>query len=139
MLSPRLTGWYGKRRDGEVLRPITPALQQIIKKVEETSGIRFTSVLLNLYRDGQDSVAWHRDHDKDFVANPTVASVSFGETGLFRMRHRTNKSIKPLSIPLPHGSFLLMGGAMQHAWEHEVPRTSRAVAPRINLTFRIVP
>jgi alkylated DNA repair dioxygenase AlkB len=138
LLSPRLTAWYGKRRSNNPSTPLTPTLLAIQEKVEDASGITFTSVLLNYYRDGQDSVAWHRDHDKDFVVNPTVGSVSFGETRLFRMRHLSDKSIPTLSIPLHHGSFLLMGGAMQHAWEHQVPKTTKPIAPRINLTFRIV-
>lgn len=139
MPCPRLTCWYGKRRSGEPPLALTPELLQIKEKVEAASGIAFTSVLLNLYRDGQDSVAWHRDHDRELVANPVVGSVSFGQTRPFQMRHRTDKSIAPISLPLHHGSFLLMGGAMQHAWEHRIPKTAQLVAPRINLTFRIAP
>lgn len=138
VLSPRLTCWYGKRRSGERPLPFTPELLAIKNKVESACGVSFTSVLLNLYRDGNDSVAWHRDHDKDFVTNPIVGSVSFGQTRPFQMRHRMDKTVPPLSIPLHHGSFLLMGGAMQHAWEHRIPKTTKLMTPRINLTFRIV-
>jgi alkylated DNA repair dioxygenase AlkB len=137
-LTPRLTAWYGKRRDNKPVRDLTSALQEIKLKVEEQSGIKFTSVLLNLYRSGQDSVSWHRDHDREFGPNPIVGSVSFGETRPFEIRHKFRKDLQKIRIPLNHGSFLLMAGPMQHFWEHQVPKTTKEIKPRINLTFRIV-
>lgn len=75
-MTPRLTAWYGKRLSNKGPTTLTPALQEIKNKVEAQSGINFTSVQLNLYRTGQDSVAWHRDHDREFGANPIIVSVS---------------------------------------------------------------
>ena len=138
-LVPRLSVWYGKDRDAsKPIRPVTPVLDTIKKRVEATTGVRFTSVLANLYRDGKDGVSWHRDHDRELGPRPIVASVSFGETRLFEIRHKFRKELDKISIPLTHGSLLLMGGKMQHYWEHQVPKTSRIIKPRINLTFRIV-
>ena len=136
--TPRLTAWYGKRRSGKPPMELTPTLQEIKAKIEETSGVQFTSVLLNYYRHGQDSVAWHRDKEKEFGANPIIGSVSFGETRPFDIRHVSRKDIEKIRIPLNHGSFLLMAGPMQHFWEHQVPKTAKLIQPRINLTFRIV-
>jgi alkylated DNA repair dioxygenase AlkB len=136
--TPRLTAWFGKRRGGEIENPVTPTLQTIKEKIELQTGIYFTSVLLNLYRTGQDSVSWHRDHEREYGNNPVIGSVSFGETRPFRIRHKFNKEVKQIEIPLNHGSFLLMAGAMQHFWEHQIPKTTRDIKPRINLTFRIV-
>lgn len=138
MKTPRLIAWYGKHRSGKPDTPLTPTLQDIKAKVEEHSGIKFTSVLLNLYRTGQDSVAWHRDHEREFGANPIIGSVSFGETRPFQIRHKFKRELKMMEIPLNHGSFLLMAGPMQHYWEHRIPKTTKAIKPRINLTFRIV-
>jgi alkylated DNA repair dioxygenase AlkB len=138
-LTPRMIVWYGKNRDPEKpVRPLTPTLESIKKRVEETSGISFTSVLVNLYRDGKDGVGWHRDHERELGPRPIVASVSFGETRPFEIRHKFNKQINKMRIPLHHGSFLLMGGLMQHFWEHQIPKTAKLIKPRINLTFRIV-
>jgi len=136
--TPRLTAWYGKRRGGESKSPDTPTLQTIREKVEKQTGIQFTSVLLNLYRTGQDSVAWHRDHEREYGKNPVIGSVSFGETRPFRIRHKFRKELEQIEIPLKHGSFLLMAGPMQHFWEHQIPKTAKDIKPRINLTFRIV-
>lgn len=139
-LTPRMTVWYGKRRkqSGKSVLPLTPTLETIRKKIEETSGIQFTSVLVNLYRDGKDGVGWHRDQDRELGPWPIVASVSFGETRPFEIRHKFRKELEKIRIPLHHGSFLLMGGTMQHYWEHQIPKTAKLIKPRINLTFRIV-
>jgi alkylated DNA repair dioxygenase AlkB len=138
-LTPRMTVWYGKRRTpGKPILPLTPTLELIKQKVEATTGIQFTSVLVNLYRDGKDGVGWHRDHERELGPRPIVASVSFGETRFFDIRHKFRKDLEKIRIPLNHGSFLLMGGAMQHYWEHQVPKTAKNIKPRINLTFRIV-
>jgi len=139
MPTPRLTAWYGKHRIHTVPEtPLTPILQEIKIKVEQTSGYHFTSVLLNLYRDGNDSVAWHRDNERELGPRPIVGSVSFGETRPFDIRHKFRKDLEKIRIPLHHGSFLLMGGTMQHFWEHQVPKTAKPIRPRINLTFRVI-
>lgn len=136
--TPRLTAWYGKKRSNNPILQFTPTLLAIKEKVEATSGYEFTSVLLNYYRHGQDSVSWHRDKEKEFGANPVIGSVSFGETRPFDIRHISRKDIDKIRIPLNHGSFLLMAGPMQHFWEHQIPKTAKEIKPRINLTFRIV-
>jgi alkylated DNA repair dioxygenase AlkB len=139
-LTPRMSVWYGKRREQSLKPelPLTPALTHIKQRVESETGIQFTSVLVNLYRDGNDSVAWHRDKDRASGPEPIVASVSFGETRAFETRHKFRKDLSKIRIPLHHGSLLLMAGSMQHYWEHQVPKTVKQVGPRINLTFRIV-
>lgn len=132
VLDPRLTAWYGKVSMNEW----TPTLLSIKSKVEAECCITFNSVLLNYYRDGNDSVAWHSDTLPSSGKHHPIASVTFGETRLFKVRHKNNKTTQ-LSIPLTHGSFLLMGEQMQYHYEHHVPKTARNVGPRINLTFRI--
>ena len=136
--TPRLTAWYGSHRGGEIVNPVTAVLEEIKQKVEKQSGLIFTSVLLNLYRTGTDSVSWHRDNEKEYGANPVIGSVSFGETRPFRIRHKFRKDLNTIEILLHHGSFLLMAGPMQHFWEHQIPKTKKEIKPRINLTFRVV-
>lgn len=140
---PRLTAWYGEpgksyAYSGIRLRPHawTPELRAIRRRIEEETREEFSSVLLNLYRTGRDSVSWHRDDEPELGRDPVIASVSFGATRVFRMRHATRRDLQRIDIPLGHGSLLLMRGSTQHHWEHAVPKTARPVGPRINLTFR---
>jgi len=130
---PRLTAFYGGA-DG---LPWTTDLLTIKQKVEAACGINFNRVLLNYYRDGNDSVAWHSDTLPADGKHHAIASVTFGDTRHFKVRHKSRKDIRQLDIPLTHGSFLLMGETMQYCYEHHVPKTSKKVGGRINLTFRI--
>jgi alkylated DNA repair dioxygenase AlkB len=143
--TPRLIAWYGDTDktyafSGTKLdpHPWTPALLQLKNKVEEAAGTSFNSVLLNLYRNGHDSVGWHRDNEKEFGPRPVIASVSFGETRPFHLRHKFQKEVPRLTLPLSHGSLLIMKGDTQHSWEHAIPKTTREIKPRINLTFRYI-
>lgn len=130
---PRLTAYYGGPRG----HAWTPLLLTLKSKVETACQITFDRVLLNYYRDGNDSVAWHSDTLPADGKHHAIASVTFGETRLFKVRHKKDKSLPQLDIPLTHGSLLLMGETMQDHYEHHVPKTSRKIGPRINLTFRI--
>jgi len=135
VLDPRLTAYYG----GERGHAWTPVLLEIKEKVEAQCGIQFNRVLLNYYRDGNDSVAWHADTLPSDGKHHAIASVTLGEARHFKVRHKKYPNDKELQadIPLKHGSFLLMGEDMQYFYEHHVPKTARPVGPRINLTFRI--
>lgn len=140
---PRLTAWYGDKDYGYSgitmqVHPWTDDLLFIKKRIEQQVNTIFTGVLLNYYRNGDDSVGWHADDENELGTNPVIASVSFGATRSFQLRHKTNKSLKKLNIPLSHGSLLVMQGTTQHFWEHQVPKTAKPMGPRINLTFRVV-
>ena len=138
--APRMISWYGDTSRAErKSNPNWPLeLLQIRERVEQETRIGFNAVLLNLYRDGSDGVGWHSDKTSSSNKNMNIASVTFGETRLFRLRHKTLKNIPPVEIPLYHGTFLLMSGSTNTYWEHQVPKTAREVLPRINLTFRQV-
>ena len=143
--TPRLTAWYGDPQTAYTFSgskwepyPWNADLLFVREKVEKATGASFNSVLLNLYRNGSDSVGWHRDNEKEFGRDPVIASVSFGETRPFQVRHKFRKELAKVEIPLTHGSLLLMAGSMQHYWEHQVPKTAKPIHPRINLTFRFV-
>jgi len=130
---PRLIAYYGGRNGYAWTAP----LLEIKECVEDHCKIRFDRVLLNYYRNGEDSVAWHSDTlPADGVHHP-IASVTFGATRLFKVRHKIRKEDEQRQIPLTHGSLLLMGATMQDYYEHHVPKTSQQTGGRINLTFRI--
>jgi alkylated DNA repair dioxygenase AlkB len=141
---PRLTAWYGDagktyRYSGITVNPLpwTPTLLMIKERVEAVSSVRFNSVLLNYYRSERDSVAWHSDDEPELGTNPVIASVSFGATRKFQFKHKTDADLRA-SIDLTPGSLLLMAGATQHFWKHQIPKTTRPHGGRINLTFRVI-
>jgi alkylated DNA repair dioxygenase AlkB len=143
---PRLEAWYGDPEKSYAYSgirmeptPWTDELQEIKRSIEAKAAISFNSVLINYYRDGQDRVAWHSDDEKELGQNPVIGSVSFGAERIFKLRHKKYK-INNLKqrITLGNGSFLLMKGATQHHWMHEIPRTAKLIGPRINLTFRVI-
>lgn len=115
----------------------TPPHLEIKAAIERETGAVFNSVLLNLYRNGQDGVAWHSDDEPELGPEPVIASVSFGATRRFQLRHKTRKDLKH-EFALTHGSLLVMRGPTQQHWDHQVPKTARPVEPRINLTFRAI-
>lgn len=118
-------------------KPFSPAILEIKSRVEKKINQTFTSCLLNLYRNGQDSNGWHADNEKELGTNPIIASVSLGAERQFHMKHRTDKTQK-LKLNLAHGSLLVMSGSTQHHWLHQIPKTKKNVGERINLTFRII-
>jgi alkylated DNA repair dioxygenase AlkB len=136
---PRLTAWHGEAGyvySGIRLTPSpwNPPLLELKAVAEACAGQAFNSVLLNLYRDGRDSVSWHADNEPGLGRDPVIASISLGAVRRFQMRHRG--SSRRVSLDLPPGSCLVMAGSTQHHWLHQVPKTARPVGPRINLTFR---
>jgi alkylated DNA repair dioxygenase AlkB len=139
---PRLTALFGNEGKSYSYsnikmqpQPWIPLLQKIKSKVESVSDSDFTTVLLNQYRDGKDSNGWHADNEKELGQNPIIASVSFGAERMFQLKHNSISNAK-LNIVLEHGSLLLMKGTTQHFWKHQIPKTSKPISKRINLTFR---
>jgi len=98
-------------------------------------GEPFTTAGLCLYRDGQDSVAWHGDRigrSKDL--DTMVAILSVGAPRDLALRPRGGGS--SIRVPAGHGDLVVMGGSCQRTWDHCVPKTSRPVGPRISVQFR---
>lgn len=142
---PRLNAWYGDpgcryRYSGASFEPNlwTEALADIRERLSRRLGVTFNSVLANRYRDGKDSVAWHSDDEPELGRNPFIASVSFGATRRFVMKHKSRQDLQPIAVDLVHGSLLVMSGATQHHWVHQIPKTKKIVGERINLTFRYI-
>ena len=115
---------------------MTPLLNDVMNACALASGAEYNSVLVNLYRDGNDSVSWHSDNEEINGSEPTIASVSLGETRRFDLRHK--ESGETVRVDLEDGSLLVMSGLSQHCWVHQIAKTKSKVGPRINLTFRRV-
>eukprot|EP00045_Choanoeca_perplexa_P007045 m.61865 g.61865 ORF g.61865 m.61865 type:complete len:283 (-) comp13905_c0_seq1:349-1197(-) len=162
ILQPRLSAWYGDvaySYSGLSLQPAAfpPAVAQLADLLLARTGIRFNTVLANLYRSGKDSVAWHADDEPVLGQHPTIASLSFGATRRFQLTPKLAGGVEQpictcarsvectcLAQPayechLANGSLLLMTGAVQDAWLHQVPKEYHDRGPRVNLTFRCIP
>ncbi len=141
---PRLTSLFG-----DVGKPYSysnikmqphawsPLLEKIKTQIEQVTKANFNIVLLNYYRNGKDSNGWHADNEKELGTNPVIASLSFGAERTFQLKHNSDKNQKK-NIVLDHGSLLVMQGTTQHFWKHQIPKTSKPIGARINLTFRFV-
>lgn len=158
ILEPRLSAWYGdegktytyssKKQEPlpwyETLIFIKTEIEKVLLQTytdffetQNTPSVLslFNSVLCNFYRNGNDSMGFHSDDERELGKNPLIASVNFGETRRFLIRRKDDKTLKH-ELLLSHGSLLIMGGAMQHYWQHAVPKEPRRIKPRVNLTFR---
>ncbi|PKQ42191.1 alpha-ketoglutarate-dependent dioxygenase AlkB [Pseudomonas sp. YY-1] len=142
--TPRLTAWYGDpearyRYSGKLHEPLpwTPLLSEIRHRLEKEVGQPLNAVLLNLYRDGQDSMGWHSDAEPELGRDPLIASLNLGGSRRFDLRRVGSTRIEH-SLTLEHASLLVMRGPTQHHWQHQVAKTRQACAPRLNLTFRLI-
>lgn len=144
VITPRLTAWFGDTGKNYAYtgtrfqpNPWTPELLTIKARIEPLARVHFNSVLLNYYRDGNDSVAWHSDNETELGKQPIIASVSFGQVRRFDIRHKKDHDRK-YAVRLENGSMLLMKGDLQQHWEHRIAKSTTPLKPRINLTFRII-
>ncbi len=133
---PRLTAWFGPPYTYSSISwpqvEMPEFLSEIIAKINAIKPFEYNAVLLNQYRNGNDSMGWHRDNEKE-IDSRMIASVSLGASRKFKLRHRS-KALKH-AIILKNGDLLLMENMQDH-WEHSVPKSSIIHQTRINLTFR---
>lgn len=139
---PRITAWYGDSGKSYTYSGIrsepnawNKGLLYLKQEAERIACVEFNSVLLNWYRDGDDHLNWHADDEKELGLNPVICSVNFGETRDFVLRRNSDVSQK-ITLPLSHGTLLVMRGELQHYWQHSVPKRKRVNDSRFNLTFR---
>jgi alkylated DNA repair dioxygenase AlkB len=142
---PRLTAWFGSEDytySGRTMRaaPWPACLASLRARVEREAGAPFNAVLLNLYRDGRDSMGMHSDDEPELGRDPIIASVSLGEARTFVLqpKKRSARHGRSYALELGHGSLVLMLGSCQHHYRHGVPKQPARSGERINLTFRRV-
>lgn len=138
---PRLHCWFGDPGtryswSGLTLDPLPwPAtLMEVRRRAEGLSAHRFNAMLANQYRDGNDSVGWHSDDEKELGPAPVIASISLGVTRKFQLQHKRHR--KTFNLPLEHGSLLVMAGSTQQYWRHQIPKEKKVLGCRVNLTLR---
>ena len=142
--SPRLSCWIGDpqaryRYSGAefVPHPWPPVLQAVRERLRAEGYGRFNSVLLNRYRNGGDSMGWHRDDEPELGPQPVIASLSLGATRRFLLR-RVDAHVQRHVYQLDHGDLLVMRGHCQRDYQHALPKMAGVTTERINLTFRQV-
>lgn len=161
---PRLTCWMadsgcGYRYSGlaNAIESWSPAAAALREALQQLSGWRFNSLLLNRYRDGRDAMGWHADDEPELDPDAPIASLSLGAPRDFRLRPRPSPrrppgsppppgygladgspACAPFTLPLGSGDLLLMEPPTQLWWQHAVPRRLRLLDERLNLTFRVV-
>ncbi|EKE83883.1 alpha-ketoglutarate-dependent dioxygenase AlkB family protein [Idiomarina xiamenensis] len=140
---PRLQAWYGDAGlrysySGLSLtaNPWTANLQQLREQMQQLCECRFNAVLLNWYRDGQDSMGWHSDDEAELGEQPVIASLSLGQPRRFMLRHKSEPASHELALGA--GDVLVMRGDTQRYWQHQVPKQRQLAGDRINLTFRYI-
>lgn len=140
---PRLVALYGdsgKKYDysGVSLHPMpwTDLLREIKLRIEDCTDAKFNAVFLNLYRDHNDSMGFHSDDERELGQNPVIASLTFGATRTFILKHKFRKELPLVKVPLESGTVLLMQGTTQHNWKHGINKQTMPCGPRVNLTFR---
>lgn len=144
VLQPRLIAWAGARPyrySGQTLepRPFGPVLRGLLDEVEAATGLVFDHVLLNRYRDGEDHMGLHADDEPELGESPQIAALSLGATRRFVLEPKPKKlRHRRFTMSLGPGSLLVMGGRIQHAWRHGVPKQARVTEERVNVTFRRV-
>jgi len=141
IITKRKVAWYGDEayeyiysNNKKIAKPLTTCLKQIKYQLEQQTGETFNACLLNYYHDGSEGMGWHSDDEVTMKKHATIASISLGAERTFMFRHKTSKDQH--YIELENGSLLLMKGATQDYWKHQLPIRKRIKLPRINLTFR---
>ena len=143
IITKRKVAWYGDTdfeytysNTTKRALPWTTELLKLKALVEEKTGEKFNSCLLNLYHNGNEGMAWHSDAEKDLKKNGAIGSLSLGAERKFAFKHKETK--ETISLILEHGSLLVMKDTTQSHWLHRLPPTKRIDKPRINLTFRTI-
>lgn len=145
MLQPRLVAWHGDpglsytysglRHEPQAW---TSTLRSLKSLVETAAGTAFNSVLLNYYRDRNDSMGLHSDDEPELGDNPVIASLSLGAERVFVLKHKTRRDLRTFKLALPSESLLVMKGPTQANWKHGLPKARHVCGPRVNLTFRTI-
>lgn len=141
ILTKRKTAWYANEpfaytysNATKTALPWTRELLELKAIAQKASGETYNSCLLNLYHDGSEGMGWHADDEKAILKDSAIASISLGAERRFSFRHKLTK--ETTSVVLENGSLLVMKGKTQRFWVHSIPKSTRVLEPRVNLTFR---
>jgi len=142
-ITKRKVAWYGEKPfkysysgSTKTALTFTPGLLKLKQIIELKTGEMFNSCLCNLYHNGEETMGWHSDAEKDLKKHGAIASLSLGAERKFAFKHKQTK--EKYEFLLEHGSLLVMKGETQDYWLHRLPPTKKIEDARINLTFRTI-
>lgn len=138
---PRLIAWCGPvayTYSGLTLPPkqVPDCLQGVLTRVRHAAATEFNHLLLNLYRNGSDSMGYHADNEPELGPAPVVATLSLGASRRFTLRARRGQ--QSLTLEMAHGDLVIMAGRCQEEFVHAIPKQPRLLEPRLSITFRRV-
>ena len=143
IVTNRKVAWYGDRpyaytysNSTKSAFPWTKDLRELKQLVEKVTNEKYNSCLLNLYHSGEEGMSWHSDDEKELKKHGAIASLSFGAVRKFVFKHKETK--EKVELTLDHGSLVVMKGEVQDYWLHQLPKSKKVKAPRVNLTFRAI-
>ena len=141
IITKRKVAWYGDKdfaytysNTTRFALPWTKSLFELKTKVETITQQKFNSCLLNLYHDGSEGMTWHSDDEEALGKNTTIASLSLGAERKFSFKHKRTK--QTVSLVLENSGLLVMKDETQTHWLHSLPKTTKVMRPRVNLTVR---
>lgn len=140
----REVAWYADRPfryvhsgiERQAIRWQGSSLLRLKRRMEELTGQRYNSCLLNLYHNGSQGIGWHADVEAS-EPNDVIASLSLGAARKFALKHKATGELRELT--LEHGQVIVMRGETQRHWLHSLLKTKQSVGSRISLTFRCFP
>lgn len=126
-------------------RPWTEPFVRMRDELRRRTGYAANFVLVNHYRCGADRLSWHADDEADLGPSPDLYSISLGAERDFQLRPKAafagdGRRSESVTLPLAHGSLLVMRHPTNRDWKHQVPRRGgrhpEVIGERFNLTWR---
>lgn len=127
---------YGYSHSKLIVEPWPDVLLAMRKRLERHLKQPFNSLLVNYYRDGNDTMGWHSDDEAELGHQPTIVCISLGAERVLKLKHKASNKITDLK--LRSGSCLIMSGNSQRDYQHAITKQTTLAHPRISLTFRLI-
>lgn len=127
---------YGYSHSKLIVEPWPDFLLAMRKRLERHLNQPLNSLLVNYYRDGNDTMGWHSDDEAELGHQPTIVCISLGAERVLKLKHKASNKVT--NLKLHSGSCLIMSGNSQRDYQHAIAKQTTLAHPRISLTFRLI-
>ncbi|MBB1371940.1 alpha-ketoglutarate-dependent dioxygenase AlkB [Pseudoalteromonas sp. SR45-4] len=127
---------YGYSHSKLIVEPWPDVLLAMRKRLERHLNQPLNSLLVNYYRDGNDTMGWHSDDEAELGHQPTIVCISLGAERVLKLKHKASNKVT--NLKLRSGSCLIMSGNSQRDYQHAIAKQTTLAHPRISLTFRLI-